>query len=67
LRHLPVRAGETPNTVLPADTTALREVLGEVAVTPYEQALTDTLDWYANLDSDLLDKTVAFYGWGAWD
>ena len=65
IRHLPMRAGETPNTVLTADTTALREVLGDYPMTSYEDALALTLDWYAGLDSESVDKAVAFYGWGA--
>ncbi len=63
LRHLPMRPGETPNTVLTADTTLLTAVLGELKVTPYETALADTLEWYGQLDGALLDKAVSFYNW----
>ncbi|MEH1015654.1 NAD(P)-dependent oxidoreductase [Micromonospora sp. CPCC 206060] len=63
IRHLPMRPGETPNTVLTADTTALTGILGDLAVAPYESSLASTLDWYAKLPPELHDKTIAFYGW----
>lgn len=67
IRHLPMRPGETPHTVLTAETGELAEVLGGFAVTPYESALAETLDWYARLDPAELDRTVSFYGWGRTD
>lgn len=63
IKHLPMRPGETPNTVLTADTTALTGAIGDLDVAPYDSSLAATLDWYAALDPAVLDKTIAFYGW----
>lgn len=64
IRHLPMRPGETPNTVLTADIGPLADVLGDAfKVSSYEESMAETLDWYAALDNDLIAKTVAFYGW----
>ncbi|MFG2636849.1 NAD-dependent epimerase/dehydratase family protein [Streptomyces sp. NPDC048362] len=63
INHLPMRPGEVPRTVLTADMTELRDVLGDPKLSDYADSLADTLDWYARLPDEEIDKTVAFYGW----
>lgn len=63
LRHLPMRTGETPRTILTANTSDLDEALGGYTLTPIASALAATLDWYAKLDQEYIDRTNEFYGW----
>ncbi|MDI5963970.1 NAD(P)-dependent oxidoreductase [Streptomyces sp. SL13] len=63
VRHLPMRPGETPHTVLTADITDLTTVLGDLRLSDWQASLAESLDWYGRLDESVLAKAEAFYGW----
>jgi UDP-glucose 4-epimerase len=62
IKLMPMRIGETPNTRLVADTAALAKNIGQLQFTPYEQALNESLSYYANLDDHSVDTALNFYG-----
>lgn len=63
LKHLPMRPGEVPHTILTADTSEMHSVLGDVQLSSWESSLVETLDWYSALSRTAIDKAAAFYGW----
>lgn len=62
ITHLPMRRGETEGTRLVADTTAMLDHVGGHEFVAWEPALDATLQWYADLDDEAIDKALAFYG-----
>jgi UDP-glucose 4-epimerase len=60
--HLPMRPGEPPGTTLVADPAPLLGRVGPFTFTDWDAAITDTLEWYARLPRDVVDKALTFYG-----
>ncbi|MXV52919.1 NAD-dependent epimerase/dehydratase family protein [Pedobacter sp. HMF7647] len=62
IKNMPMRIGETPNTRLVADNTALFEHIGPIEFTPYQQALKESLAYYEHLPPHDIDAALNFYG-----
>jgi UDP-glucose 4-epimerase len=62
--HLPMRRGETPNTVLVADVGPLEKVIGPLPLSDWSASLSTTLEWYAARAPAEIDKAVAMHGAG---
>jgi UDP-glucose 4-epimerase len=63
IHHVAMREGEDERTFLVGDATELEALLGPLAATDYEQALSETLEWYAELSDDALRRASACYRW----
>lgn len=59
---VPMRKGESPDTHLVANTKPLIETVGELNLTPYEVALAESLDYYANLRTHQIDSALNYFG-----
>lgn len=62
IQHIPMRRGESERTIVKADMAPLQQVLGPITFTPLEQALDETLRWYAELPDHAIDAALAFHG-----
>jgi UDP-glucose 4-epimerase len=62
IKFMPMRIGETPNTRLVADTTALAKTIGDLKLTPYSEALHKALTYYIDMDAHNVDTALNFYG-----
>lgn len=62
IEFIPMRKGESPNTRLVADTTALAATVGNLHFTPYEEALVESLDYYASLSMHEIDTALNYFG-----
>lgn len=62
IQHIPMRRGESDRTVVKADLAPLRQVLGPLRFMPLEEALDETLRWYADLADHAIDAALAYHG-----
>ena len=61
VKHLPMRAGETPNTILVADTKRLSELIN-LNFSDFDSSISETLAYYATVPKDQLESGIRFYG-----
>lgn len=61
VQHLPMRAGETPNTLLVADTHRLSELI-DLKFTDFDISMNETLEYYAKIPKQELEAGMRFYG-----
>ncbi|MBM3911038.1 MAG: NAD(P)-dependent oxidoreductase [Thaumarchaeota archaeon] len=61
VQHLPMRAGETPNTLLVADIKRLSSMI-DLHFTDFDLAMDETLSYYATMPKNQLESGIHFYG-----
>ncbi len=62
IQHMPMRKGETPGARLLANTDELQKVIGPLQLTPYEEALAQSLEYYKGLNPHEIDTALNFFG-----
>ena len=61
IKQMPMRIGETPDTLLVADISKLRDKI-EVKFSDLKQSMKQTLDFYQNLPEQEIKSCLEFYG-----
>jgi len=60
---IPMRKGETPNTILKADNTKLEAALGKpMRISSWMDTLATTVEYYKSLDPHQLDAALTYFG-----
>jgi len=60
--HEPMRSGETPNTLLAADITRLKQIMGNnFKFTDYEEGMSRTISYYKNINPIQMAAALEFY------
>ncbi|MEH6304367.1 NAD(P)-dependent oxidoreductase [Olivibacter sp. CPCC 100613] len=62
LSFVPMRNGESPNTHLVANISALENTIGSIQFTPYQEALAATLAYYENIREHEIDTALNYFG-----
>jgi UDP-glucose 4-epimerase len=62
IQFMTMRKGETLGTRLVANTDLLQKTIGQIKLTPFKQALAESLEYYKNLSEHEIDATLDFYG-----
>ena len=60
--HEPMRSGETPNTLLSADITRLKQIMGsDFKFTDYKEGMLRTINYYKNINPLQMASALEFY------
>jgi dTDP-4-amino-4,6-dideoxygalactose transaminase/nucleoside-diphosphate-sugar epimerase len=59
--HLPMRPGETPNTLLVADIQRLSSIV-DLHFTDFKKSMDETLEYYSTVQRERLEEGLRFYG-----